>query len=115
MVLQIEVLKKELADMTAPQKDGAAIYGLYMDGARWDKKSNSIRDAVLKDLYPPLPPISLKASTIEKAENKDTYECPVYMIKTRNRLTYVWNFNIKTREPASKWVLAGVAVLLSSD
>ncbi|CAL6039825.1 Outer-arm_dynein beta [Hexamita inflata] len=115
MALQVEILKKELADMTAPQRDGAAIYGLFMDGARWDKKSSSIRDSILKDLYPPLPPVSLKAVTIDKAELKDTYECPIYMTRTRNRLTYVWSFNIKTREPSSKWVLAGVAILLAND
>ena len=115
MALQVEILKKDLADMTTAQKDGAAIYGLYMDGARWDKKSNSIRDSLLKDLYPPLPPISLKAVTMDKAEIRDTYECPVYMTKNRNGLTYVWSFNIKTREPASKWVLAGVAILQAND
>lgn len=38
--------------MTTPMRDGAAIYGLFFDGARWDKKSNSIRDSILKDLYP---------------------------------------------------------------
>ena len=26
--------------------------------------------------------------------------------------TYVWAFNLKTREKSSKWVLAGVALLL---
>ena len=26
--------------------------------------------------------------------------------------TYIWTFNLKTREKSSKWVLAGVALLL---
>jgi dynein heavy chain len=26
--------------------------------------------------------------------------------------TYIWTFNLKTREKASKWVLAGVSLLL---
>ena len=101
--------------MTTPMRDGAAIYGLFFDGARWDKKSNSIRDSILKDLYPQLPPIALKAVPLDKAEYKDTYECPVYINKVRNRETYVWSFNVKTREPASKWILAGVAMLLAND
>lgn len=52
---------------------------------------------------------------LDKAEYKDTYECPVYLNKVRNRETYVWSFNVKTREPASKWILAGVAMLLAND
>ena len=42
---------------------------------------------------------------------KNMYECPVY--KTRDRgPTYVWTFNLKTKENANKWVLGGVALLL---
>lgn len=26
--------------------------------------------------------------------------------------TYVWTFNLRTKEKASKWILAGVAILL---
>jgi hypothetical protein len=44
-------------------------------------------------------------------ELRNLYECPVY--KTRQRgPTYVWTFNLRTKEKASKWVLAGVALLL---
>lgn len=115
MTMQIDITKKELSEITSAPKEGAYIHGLYFDGARWDKKSNSIREAILKDLYPLLPPIYLKAVTVDKAELKDTYECPVYSIKIRNGLSYIWAFNVKTKEPASKWILGGVAILLSND
>ena len=115
MSLNVEITKKELTDISAAPREGAYIHGLFMEGARWDKKSNSIRDAVLKDLYPPMPPVFLKAVTNDKVEVKDTYECPMYKTKNRNRLTYVWTFNLKSREPPSKWILAGVAVILAND
>ena len=42
---------------------------------------------------------------------RNLYECPVY--KTRQRgPTYIWTFNLRTKEKASKWVLAGASLLL---
>ena len=47
----------------------------------------------------------------EKQDMRYLYTCPVY--KTRQRgPTYVWAFNIRTKEKPSKWVLAGVSLLL---
>jgi dynein heavy chain len=44
-------------------------------------------------------------------ELRNLYDCPVY--KTRQRgPTYVWTFNLKTKEKPAKWILAGVALLL---
>ena len=114
MVLSTEVTKKELSDITSPPREGAYIYGLYMEGARWDKKTNSIRDSILKELYCELPPIFLKALTVDKSEVKDCYECPVYITRRRGP-TYVWTFQIKTKEPPTKWILAGVALLMAID
>lgn len=58
-----------------------------------------------------MPVIFIRAVPLEKQETKNTYQCPVY--KTRQRgPTYVWTFNLKTKEKPSKWTLAGVALLL---
>jgi len=50
---------------------------------------------------------------IDRLDTKGTYDCPVYRIKTRGN-TYIWRFNLKTKEKPSKWVLAGVALLLQT-
>ena len=44
---------------TAP-RDGAYIYGLFMEGARWDTAQGIITDSKLKELYPPLPVINIR-------------------------------------------------------
>lgn len=68
-------------------------------------------DARLKDLTPAMPVIFIKAIPADKQDPRSMYPCPVY--KTRQRgPTYVWTFNLKTKENPSKWVLAGVALLL---
>lgn len=70
-----------------------------------------IVDARLKELTPTVPVIFIKAIPVDKQENRNVYQCPVY--KTRQRgPTYVWTFNLKTKENPSKWTLAGVALLL---
>lgn len=36
MCLQCDVTKKNREDYSSPPREGAYVYGLYMEGARWD-------------------------------------------------------------------------------
>ena len=100
-----------------------------MEGARWDLETNSINDSRLKELHPEMPVMFLRAVTQDKQERVNIYECPVYKTRERGQHrelilttleltiiisgpTYIWTFNLKTRDKPSKWVLAGVALLL---
>lgn len=111
MSLVCEVTKKNKEEMTAPPREGAYVHGLFMEGARWDTALGSIVESKLKELHPPMPVMFIRAITQDKQELRNLYDCPVY--KTRERgPTYVWTFNLKTKEKPSKWILAGVALLL---
>uniref|UniRef100_A0A8C4GZ62 Dynein heavy chain 9, axonemal n=1 Tax=Dicentrarchus labrax TaxID=13489 RepID=A0A8C4GZ62_DICLA len=111
MCLQCDVTKKNREDFSVPPREGAYVHGLYMEGARWDTQTGMIVDARLKELTPSMPVIFIRAIPVDKQENRNVYQCPVY--KTRQRgPTYVWTFNLKTKENPSKWTLAGVALLL---
>jgi dynein heavy chain len=112
MALNVDVLKKTREEMTAPPREGAYICGLYMEGARWD--ANGIADSLMKDLTFNMPVIFVKAVTLDKKETKGVYECPLYRTRQRGP-TYVWTFNLKTKERPQKWTLAGVALLLSPE
>ncbi|XP_008068583.1 dynein heavy chain 17, axonemal [Carlito syrichta] len=111
MCLSVEVTKKNREDMTAPPREGAYVYGLFMEGARWDAQSGVIAEARLKELTPAMPVIFIRAIPVDRTETKNTYECPVYKTRVRGP-TYVWTFNLKTKEKAAKWILAAVALLL---
>lgn len=80
-------------------------------GARWDTQTGVIAEAKLKDLTPVMPVIFIKAIPVDRMETKNIYECPVYKTRIRGP-TYVWTFNLKTKEKAAKWILAAVALLL---
>ncbi|XP_036372722.1 dynein heavy chain 9, axonemal [Megalops cyprinoides] len=111
MCLQCDVTKKNREDFSSPPREGAYVHGLFMEGARWDTQAGIIADSRLKELTPSVPVIFIKAIPVDKQDSRNVYQCPVY--KTRQRgPTYVWTFNLKTKENPSKWTLAGVALLL---
>ncbi|XP_062977556.1 dynein axonemal heavy chain 17 [Elgaria multicarinata webbii] len=111
MCLSVEVTKKNREDMTAPPREGSYVHGLFMEGARWDVQTGVISDARLKELTPAMPVIFIKAIPVDRMDTKNMYECPVYKTRMRGP-TYVWTFNLKTKEKPAKWILAGVALLL---
>ena len=111
MCLTCEVTKRYHGGSQQRIGEGAYIHGLFMEGARWDINIGSIAESQLKELYPNMPVMHIRAITQDKQETRNLYECPVY--KTRQRgPTFIWTFNLKTKERPSKWVLAGVALLL---
>uniref|UniRef100_A0A665VXX9 Dynein axonemal heavy chain 11 n=1 Tax=Echeneis naucrates TaxID=173247 RepID=A0A665VXX9_ECHNA len=110
--LTVDVTKKFKEEFNQPAREGAYVYGLYMEGARWDTQAGVITEARLKELTPPMPVISVRAVPNDRQETRNIYECPLYKTKIRGP-TYVWTFSLKTKERPAKWVLAGVALLLS--
>lgn len=108
----MKIKKIDLFCYRAPPREGAYINSLYMEGARWDINTGCIMESKLKDLFPMIPVVFIKAVTQDKQETRNIYECPVY--KTRQRgPTFVWTFNLKTKAKAAKWTLGGVGILLS--
>ncbi|XP_060638089.2 dynein axonemal heavy chain 11 [Anolis sagrei] len=112
MCLTTDVTKKSREDYGHPPREGAYICGLFMEGARWDLQAGVIAEARLKDLTPAMPVIFVKAVPVDRQETKHIYKCPVYKTKIRGP-TYVWTFNLKSKDKPAKWVLAGVALLLA--
>ncbi|TMW50187.1 hypothetical protein DOY81_004746 [Sarcophaga bullata] len=113
MCLQCDVTKKQKEDFTSAPREGAYVHGIFMEGARWDVQQGIIMESRLKELYPPMPVINIRAITQDKQDLRNMYECPVYKTRTRGP-TYVWTFNLKTKDKPGKWTLAGVALLLQT-
>lgn len=111
MCLQCDVTKKAKEDMGAPPREGAFVHGLYMEGARWDTQTGMINESRLKELAPAMPVIFIRAIPVDRQDLRNIYECPVYKTKQRGP-TFVWTFNLKSKEKQAKWTLGGVALLL---
>ncbi|XP_063046887.1 dynein axonemal heavy chain 11 [Engraulis encrasicolus] len=112
MNLTVDVTKKFKEEFNQPAREGAYVHGLYMEGARWDIQGGNITEARLKELTPMMPVVFVRAMPNDRQETRNTYDCPVYKTKLRGT-TYIWTFSLKTRERPAKWILAGVALLLS--
>nr|XP_049704637.1 dynein beta chain, ciliary-like [Helicoverpa armigera] len=111
MCLNCDVTKKSRQDFNAPPREGANIHGLYMEGARWDTMTGGIVESRMMELFPMMPVIFVRAVTQDKQDTRNVYECPVYKIRMRGP-TFVWTFNLKTKDKPTRWTLAGVALLL---
>ncbi len=53
----------------------------------------------------------VRAVTVDKAELKDAYQCPVYITEARFR-EEVFTAQLKSKHPWIKWTLAGVCLFL---
>lgn len=87
------------------------MFGMFMEGARWDMGASSIEDSRMKELYPKMPVMTIKSLPLGKVDFKDQYACPVYKTQERGP-GYVTRLHLKTKYPPRKWVIGGVALLL---
>merc|ERR1712146_153920 len=78
---------------------------------------------VLKELLPMLPLMYIKAVLVQPHWIADgvgflrndpaVYECPVYTTQARGG-TYVFLATLNTRDPVSKWVMTGTAIIMQT-
>lgn len=113
------------SEMTAYEKDeiekkdrieeGVYVWGLFLDGAAWDKKKNSLCDAPPKKLFVACP--CLFVTAVKRGENKkqQEYMAPCYTIPKRTGLHYVFTANLRCDDHPNMWILRGVALLCSKD
>ena len=107
-----DVTKKASPDeVESATREGAYAHGFSLEGARWDMNAGTLEEARMKEMYPSLPVVLIKASQQDKLDARDIYACPVYKTQQRGP-TYVFAAGLKTKAPPAKWVMAGVSMLL---
>ena len=91
---------------------GVYIFGLYLDGAGWDRRNCRLIEPTPKVLYTPLPVAHVFATNVDKpSKATNLYECPVYKKPRRTDLTYIFPLQLKTNKNPDHWILRGVALL----
>ncbi|XP_076014466.1 dynein axonemal heavy chain 5 [Genypterus blacodes] len=122
--LSNDVTKMMKEDVSSPPPDdvgGVYIYGLYLDGAGWDRRGAKLTEASPKVLFTLLPVVHVFAvSSCNVADNKrqpggsgsvSLYSCPVYKKPRRTDLNFVVSLQLRTIQPVEHWTLRGVALL----
>eukprot|EP01062_Namystynia_karyoxenos_P037540 TRINITY_DN2731_c5_g1_i1.p1 TRINITY_DN2731_c5_g1~~TRINITY_DN2731_c5_g1_i1.p1 ORF type:complete len:1924 (+),score=685.27 TRINITY_DN2731_c5_g1_i1:409-5772(+) len=110
MDLVCEPTKRMPANIDSVAREGAHVWGLTMEGARWDTAAGGIEHSRTKELFCVLPVVTVRAAPTAKIDHRDQYECPVY--KTQQRSTgFVVSVWLRSKHPSALWVIAGVACL----
>jgi len=113
--LTTEVLKAEREDIKKSPEEGVYVYGLFLEGAGWDKKLGALRESQPKVLFQQMPVIWFSAASGAVGGESKYYVCPLYRLPRRTALTYVCEVTLKTTKPAEHWTLRGVALLSSTS
>merc|ERR1719453_192109 len=107
-----DVRKWNTADeVEAPTRDGAYIFGMSMQGARWNGTDSTIEKSKPKEMFCIMPVISVRGVSVEKADFKGMYLCPTYQTLQRGP-TFIFCAQLKTKSPPGRWVLGGVAMVM---
>ncbi|KAJ4452164.1 Dynein heavy chain 1, axonemal [Periplaneta americana] len=103
--------------------DGCCIWGLFLEGARWDSDEKILAESKPKELYTDMPVIWLLPEANRIPPPTGIYECPVYKTLTRagtlsttgHSTNYVVTIEIPSDKEQSHWIKRGVALICALD
>jgi len=115
-------MMKEDAYKASP-RDGVYVYGLFLEGARWDKHAHSLVESMPKVLFSPSPIIWFKPCKKQDLSDFPRYDCPVYKTSDRRGVlattghssNFICFIPIPSDKPQDHWVQRGVAMLSQLD
>jgi len=110
-----------LETVDKPPSDGAYVYGLYIEGARWNAEKQVLDESRPKELYTDLPIIHLLPIANRKAPKDGFYHCPIYKTLSRfgvlsttgHSTNFVMPIEIPSDRPQIHWIMRGVAGISS--
>uniref|UniRef100_A0A8C2TLH0 Dynein axonemal heavy chain 1 n=1 Tax=Coturnix japonica TaxID=93934 RepID=A0A8C2TLH0_COTJA len=112
-----------LGELSCPPSDGCYIYGLFLEGARWDPSAFQLAESRPKELYSEMAVIWLLPVANRKPPAAGVYLCPIYKTLTRagtlsttgHSTNYVIAVEIPTDKPEKHWIKRGTALICALD
>lgn len=119
-----EILAEESCEeITEKPEDGVYVYGLYIEGARWDRETQCIADSLPGKMNEQMPVIWFKPQEDYKAD-PDEYQAPLYKTSVRagvlsttgQSTNFVICVSLPTPNvPPNIWTLRATALLTMLD
>jgi dynein heavy chain len=103
------------------EDDGVYVYGLNIEGARWDANRMTLTESRPKELYTEMPIFWLRPQQHRVKPEFGYYDCPVYKTQARagtlsttgHSTNYVLTMEVPSNVPQSYWIKMGVAMILT--
>ncbi|XP_076677676.1 dynein heavy chain 8, axonemal kl-3 isoform X2 [Andrena cerasifolii] len=111
VTLHNEVLRYTAEEIKSEPTEGVYVYGLYLEGAGWDKRNNRLCESSNKILFVLMPIIHIFALYNIPDKDPKLYQCPVYKKPQRTYVLLITPLWLQTIRPPEFWVLRGVALL----
>lgn len=114
-----EIMKEEeLGDFEEPPEEGMFIYGLFLDGARWNREEMCVDDQQPAILYDPMPVVWF-IPKVDLKDNEELYYAPLYKTAERKGVlsttgmstNFIVPIACPTKADPSVWVRRAAAML----
>ncbi len=120
IVFDYEILREQ---REARPDDGAYVFGLFLEGARWNFESMQLDESDPKVLFTRCPYIWLRPSHTSKVSEFKHYNSPVYKTSARRGVlsttghstNFVMYIRLPTSQEQTHWIKRGVALLTQLD
>ncbi|KAI0214593.1 Dynein heavy chain 8, axonemal [Lamellibrachia satsuma] len=110
VVLHNDMTRWMKEDIISSPNEGVYVFGLYLEGASWDRRNIRLAEPQSKVLSVILPVVFMYAIQIQPKDLR-LYSCPIYKKPQRTDLTYVTTIVMKSLVSPDHWILRGVAAL----
>ncbi len=103
--------------------DGCYVFGLFLEGGRWDKVAHGLGESIPKELYTSMAPIWLVPKVNRRVPDLGVYVCPCYktlqragtLSTTGHSTNFVLSIELPTTLSQDHWIKRGVALLCQLD
>jgi dynein heavy chain len=113
--------KLKPSDIKQKPEIGLYVYGMFLEGAKWNYDTHILDDSSPKELYTDVPMIQFVPVKNRIAPKSNFYNCPLYKVLSRagtlsttgHSTNYVLFVEIPSDREQNVWVKAGVAMFLA--
>jgi dynein heavy chain len=125
VVFDPQTMPQEVNKDTVKEKpeDGVYVFGMFLDGCRWNFAKGTLDESEPKVLFSPGPTMWLRPTRTADVRKFTAYQCPLYKTSDRRGVLattgHSSNFVMRVPMPSSAdpnhWIRRGVCMLLSLD